>query len=198
MTKKRRMVQLKTGAGQTEWKWFDDTMSSTASIVNGTVIDSICKIPQGTNVSERIGNKITVKSISLRGYSYLDQQTTQLSNGLVRIILFIDKQSVGYTASVSDVLAVTDFISHVNLHNSDRFIILKDKVFDIELQTCTTASTEATWKPWQIYTKVNVDVDYAGSAAAIPTVNNIGVLLIASGNWVNGAIASTRVRYIDK
>lgn len=195
---KKKKIELKTKPGLNEWKWFDETLTQTGNAYNGVVVDSIVKIPQGTDVSSRIGNKITVKSVSVRAHAYLDNQSTQLSNGLLRIIVFIDKQSAGYTATVGDVLAATYMEAHFNMNNRDRFVILKDKVIDIPLQcTASTPATEATYKHYQIYVPINVDVDYSSTNASIPTTNNIGVLFIANGSWVNAAIGYTRVRYSD-
>lgn len=192
------MVEIKSRGGHNEWKWFDEDLQSVSSAVSGVVIDSLLKIPQGTDVSSRVGNKVTLKSVSLRGTATLDVQSTSLSNGLLRVILFIDKQSSGFGPLVADVLTTATFTSHYNQNNKDRFVILKDKIYDIPLMTTTSATTQATYKPFNIYVACNVDVDWNTTNAAIPQTNNVGILYITNGAWVNSCSTGySRCRYSD-
>lgn len=196
--KKARVTTLKTTAGRNEWKWIDTALTQQGNAYNGVIQDTILYIPQGTDVSSRIGNKITLKSVHIRAHAYLDNQTSQLSNGLLRVIVFVDKQSMGYTATVTDVLASAYMNSHYNMNEKDRFVILKDKVIDIPLQcTMSGTTTEATYKDYNIYCPCNIDVDYTSTNAQIPHVNNVGILYITNGGWVNASIGYARCRYTD-
>jgi len=195
--KKRKVTTIKTTAGRNEWKWIDTTLTQTANTYNGTIQDTIVYVPQGTDVSSRIGNKISLKSVHIRAHAYLDVQTTQLSNGLLRVIVFVDKQSMGYTATVTDILASAYMNSHYNNNNKDRFIILKDKLIDIPLSTATTVSTASIYKSYNIYCPCNIDIDYTSTNAQIPHVNNVGILYISNGSWVNASIGYARCRYSD-
>lgn len=78
------------------------------------ILPALCVPPQGTGSNERVGRKITIKSIDIRGQitggfatSYSVDQNQNLWNGQLRIIVMVDKtpNAAGSTESVQTAAA---------------------------------------------------------------------------------------------
>ena len=80
---------------------------------------------QATDYNDRIGRKIIVRSIQLRGLVYPLDTTTATS--LCRMILLYDCQTNGAAPAITDVITSATSTAPLNLNNRDRFKILMDK-----------------------------------------------------------------------
>lgn len=92
-------------------------------------------IVEGSDYNERIGRKVTITSIHLRG-AYVEEAQSELAkmSNNVRIILYLDRQCNASAATVADILVpdsgpTNDEKSFNKLENSERFIIIKDWFF---------------------------------------------------------------------
>lgn len=124
----------------TERKYFDTEFSGAISAVSADWTNTecdptsgICTPSQGTLINQRIGRKITVVSIKIRGHVICAQQTAQTAGdaaSLVRIIFFKDKQTNGVQVQGEDVIASGAGSSAINMFQSTtnfgRFKIHKD------------------------------------------------------------------------
>lgn len=102
-------------------------------------------IQEGSGFWNRIGRKITMKTVHLRGNINLTTVpiTAALTNEMVRYIIFYDKQPNGTTATWNQIVqgyndqgASTNVTNTgLNLDNRDRFIILRDRCCNMPYQT---------------------------------------------------------------
>lgn len=188
----------------TELKFFDTNKASTATASAGTIFDdSLCHVPAGTGESERIGRKITIKSINLHTEALLisTASSSNCDDG-VRMILYWDKQCNGATATVTDILETATYRSFNNLSNKNRFRILKDVFIDVSCQAGagngTTNQFATVGKTRNFYIKCNIPVEFSSTTGAIAEIrsNNIGVLVISSNGLMEFAYTA-RIRFTD-
>jgi len=183
---------------------FHDLSPADALITQaGTVITSSCLlIAQGTGESQRIGRRITIRSIQWR-YDLILPFTTSVSNhDIVRIIVYQDKQTNGATASISDVLETDQYQSYYNLANKNRFRILYDRRItqnvaaaagDGSTNDTISNAYQGTWNK-----RVNIPVEYSGTGGALTDLrsNNIGIMLL-SKNGGSILLSKMRIRFSD-
>jgi len=108
-----------------------------------------------------------------------------------------DKQCDGAQPSISEVLSVDNFISPLNLANSDRFVVLADEISD---------SMQSSSMPMSVkrYIKCNLPVIYQGTSNAVTSISTGAIWMLVSNNGgistsgnTNNLDVYTRIRYID-
>ena len=110
---------------QPEYKHLDTRLSS-VGVGPVSPYYNLALMQRGSGDSERIGDKITATSLLVRA------RLTNLSNTphTIRILVFMDLQTNGQQAPLSDILEDTGnayrTITPRNLDNSHRFIILAE------------------------------------------------------------------------
>jgi hypothetical protein len=216
---KGSMVPLRSGGysfDAPELKYFDKAVASYLADDNTPSISNICTPVQGTAFFNRIGTRIKVKSIYIRGYvSHTTAQVTPLANFaspvfMVRVSLVLDFQPNGLNPGITDIFTNVGPTNMINLYNRDRFRILKEKtfVFDPYIVSNTVdqsiASTVNQIKPFKMYKKCNLPVFFntgnAGTAADIASNN---LLLVVQSDYPNTLAGGadlhviTRVRFQD-
>lgn len=92
---------------------------STPTLLNG--------IATGDDGQTRDGRKILIKSILVRWRLVNDAESNQ-GGSTVRVILFYDKQANNAAPAITDLLTSNTNVSPNNLANSERFVVLKDKI----------------------------------------------------------------------
>lgn len=196
----------KKGASSAELKFKDTTKAQTALASAGTIFnDTLIGLTEGNTDSTRIGNRITVKSVMLRGNVQLPVATDVLNTSqIARIIVYLDRQANGATAAVGDILASADFRSFNNLDNSDRFRILAETTVDFELTGAVPTGAAYSYgevkRSFFLKAKLNLDFKYKGNAGSVADLsgNNIGVLVICSDDNIGTCGYIARVRYTDQ
>lgn len=133
-----------------ELKFFDQEAAIVGIPTSGVdwelVGGSTYGIPQGTGPTERIGRKITLKKIMVRGYlKNVASGSSAQTSDVVRMILFQDTQANGAAAHAADVLESATWNSFNNLENSQRFKILKDCKFNMNTMAGAGWSTQAAY-----------------------------------------------------
>jgi len=175
---------------------FKDTTRTPAGVIPaaGIVDTNFVVIPTGTGESDRIGRKVTIKSLAIRGTLYLNGNEEK-----VRMILVQDQQANGAVFTVANVLETADENAHYNLENQMRFKILSDQTF---VMNNTTAVGAVNIKHFQKYLRLNVPIEYDNTVATTGAIatqrsNSIALLLISEQNNVTGIEYVCRVRYSD-
>lgn len=201
-----RPAAKRYGLAVNEKKFFDiDNTTGVFPGTTGDIIDSFLKIKQGTAENERIGRLIRVHSIFMQGTLLLP--TTGLvaeSSDLVRIIIYIDKQTNGLAATVGDILEPSptiNFLSFRNLAQSRRFQILMDKKYALSAGGAVGAGSVEKRIPWKFSkifkTPLSIEFDdINGDLSELRTLN-IGMLLISELPNKSQLVWKTRVRYTD-
>ncbi len=191
-----------------ELKFLDTAKSLTTTATAGTIFSaSLNIIVQDNGESERIGRKVTIRNINIMGQVKAPTTVTAAdTSDLVRIILYLDRQTNGAAAVVTDILESATVFAFNNLANKSRFRTLMDKRVAVN---CTAGSGRGTtdtlsygenqhW--WKFFKKVTIPIEYDNSATdgSITTQrsNNLGILVI-SESAKSSVGYNVRIRYSD-
>lgn len=168
--------------GPLEKKYLDVTTTTVSPITTaGAIVSTFTIIAQGTTEVTRVGGKITVTNFNIRGnISGLSQAAGQVGD-IVRIIVFVDKQTNGAAPAVTDLLKTANIYSYLNMDNVDRFQVLKDKFVSINQTGILAATSVYENKVFKVNKKLNMPIHYASTTGAITEVksNNIYLLHIS-------------------
>ncbi len=187
-----------------EKKFHDLDIDDTAIDNAGTIVAPSCNlIAQGTTEVTRIGRKATIASIHWHFETRLPTQTAAASaSDVARIILYVDKQANGATASVTDILESANYQSFNNLANKSRFRTLMDRTYNLNASAGggdgTTEDYGQVIESDSFHKKVNIPIEFDSTAGAITEIrsNNIGVLTI-SRSGVAAFASKMRLRFTD-
>jgi len=199
----------------TERKVYD--IDAQAYNVNTTVVTTpLCLPTLGTDMTQRIGRKICLKTLAIRGNlgisNTLPTPPTVSDIGVLwaRLIVLWDTQPNGANPSATDVLKTASVFSPLNLNNRDRFRVLRDKMYTFDPFAYDPAGTATTaWNKTnqniKIFVKLpNLETIFnatnGGTVADIASGNLIAFWL-GSGTGNNGPLdftGSYRVRFEDK
>lgn len=150
-------------------------------------------IAQGTGNGNRVGRKITIKSVQFRG---MVKPAAGGGFGQNRILIVYDKQSNGAAPNITDILTVSGAEAMMNLNNAERFVVICDEITDSCQSTALSIYTKR-------YIKCNLDVMYSGTTASIADCTTGAIYaFVANTADVTTGVASTsdfywRVRYVD-
>lgn len=197
------------GADKPEKKFYDTEDNGNFISSAGSMVPSIIEVAEGPGPSQRIGRRITLKSVQARIEMYLPAHSGTFSAATnahaVRFICYLDRQTNGGTAVPADILySPTNHLAAFNLENKGRFRILVDRIitfhpFAITHDGDAAYGRAAVRKYLTFYKKLNVPQRYDASTGSINNIMdyNIGFLLIANSDNVIGWDVYTRVRYTD-
>lgn len=199
----RGFYGLYTQAGRSELKYTDVSAINQAMITAGSV-QLLQNVPAGTDVNERVGRKITNKSILFRIQAYTEY--TALSGAAVRVMLVYDSQTNSAGVNVTDILQFAQPLSPMNLNNRDRFKVLKDWYFGTDAivysggppATSITSGTGGTYTK-KTYRRLNHDTIFSATGNTIGSISTGAILLLLISD-VAGAIGYSyysRIRYSD-
>jgi len=188
-----------------ELKFLDTAISLTQDFTFGNEVTSLNVIPQDATASGRIGRKVVVKSIQLRGVLQYTPGASTTGSVAVKLAIVLDKQCNGVAATISEIFT-SNLVSTamVNLANSERFVILKQWHVTI----CSTAGVQTAfgsdnkWIDW--YQKVDIPIEYDATAAtgALATIRSNNLCLVAGCDTADGDddiafVGTCRLRYSD-
>ncbi len=214
-TKKRKFMPGKDRVGgyygryagrDGETKFFDVDLDDAVVAATASVTASVNLIAQGITEVTRVGRKCTLRSFHWRYEVSLpeqDAQATPQGSDSIRMILYIDKQTNGATAAVTDILETDAFHSFRNLANNTRFTILCDKLHSINYNGLASdgagvVSQATVMHQYTLNKKIHMPIEFDGVTGAITEIrtNNLGVLLISKVG-VLGFRSKIRLRFSD-
>lgn len=178
--------------------------TSSISLLNGCI--------QGTDYTQRIGRKIVLQSVYVRGRVQIEGPASGVQNAsqLVRMILVIDTQPNGTVFAITDLLNTAAPESQLNLNNRDRFSIICDKEWVFDPYIVSTTATQSlgiggrTIQALKKYKKLNMETIFnSGNAGTVADMTSGALYMVwigsnaASANADSNAIVSTRVRFKD-
>lgn len=193
-------------------KFFDTTVSIAPIPIAGAVADSLNLVPEGTSQSNRIGRKIELIGLEIRGFWETPKVTDTGDPNLgdiCRVIVFNDKQPNKAAATCADILELCTLNSPFTMTNVGRFDIYKDWTKD--MQYTMVASNNATpgkystpavnghfiWMIPLPDISIEYDSEFADGRLASITVNNIGILFISIRARA-GLALTARIVYTDR
>lgn len=187
-------------------KKFLDTAISDATAAATMTMYNICIVPQGDTESQRVGRKITVKAIQLRGsLSLLGATDVTNTSCQVRMRIVCDTQTNGAAFTATDLLETDAINSFSNLANRSRFVVLKDRTFALKAGgACATGAAYAFSEDIVVidtYKGCNIPIEYDNSATtgAITTVrsNSLWITFQCSTAEIVAVSGTARIRYVD-
>jgi len=188
-------------ASNVEMKFLDTVVAGAALSINGQLKGSMNLVPQNVTESGRIGRKITVKSIMIRGDIHQPPGAGSVSANVVRFMMILDKQCNGALPAITDFLETATFSSFNNLENSARFRVLSDKQYKLQCGGYDGTGIGEDLLPINVFLKCNIPIEFDNSldTGAITTIrsNNIfGFMITAQTSNVASGF-TCRIRYTD-
>lgn len=186
-----------------ELKYKDENWTDSSISATGTVT-MLGEINQGTSASERVGDRVTYKSIHARMNFYLPQQATgaALDGDVVRVMFFIDTKpyEVGTAIGVDEILDTENYLSFRNLELSTRFKVLKDDTFAINYTGATdgggTMAVNGVNRYKEFNAKLEVQTKFNNATSPPnPPVSNVLYCLLIGATQEAGATIRTRIRF---
>ena len=207
----------------TEIKYFDtghtgQTIAnvSTTTVPAYTQVSTICDVAKGDGANQRVGNKINITQITIRGgLSVARNSNTSETNiiadpGQFRVVLYQDMQCNGAVAPITSILdcaLVSSNSSNAfnNLQYNGRYKILMDKFITVDNGQLVFNSDDkkfvfgGAFKFFKKHIKCDIPVTFVGDASSITnlTTNNIGILFIANEQTHHATEYRARIRYSD-
>jgi hypothetical protein len=187
------------GRFQSKVSGYVDLVSASYACNTTGSITLITTIPQGTSVVSRVGKRILIKSIQLRGRVEADTAATIAPWAFM---LVYDKRPTGALPAITDILVSISSQSLNNDDNSGRFQILhRQDGVTIGNNTTPTVGTEAVTV--NTFVKVNkASVYKAGTTGAIAEIEQGAIYLVTVGTIAAGTadanlVAAFRTRFRD-
>ena len=199
----------------TEQKAFDIAQATYNISTTGSV--TLLAYPiTGADYNARIGRKIKLKSLYVRGRvgleaAFAGAQPIVAVAQQVRMMIVYDMQPNGVLASVTDILNTADPSSQLNLSNRERFKIVAERMWTFDPLIYTTAGGSVGYVAWnntmrgvKLYQKMGFDMTFnAVNGGSIADIASGALLMVWIGSVAAGAntdtnfIGTTRVRYAD-
>jgi len=200
--------------GGVELKFLDTALSG---LVDNTAEipatgGQLCIIPQGNTQSTRIGRKVMIRSIHIKGMVRQEVTTykalTDAAVETAHIYVILDTQCNGAAATIGDSNSGVFTTSNLNtgfrtLSNSGRFKILKHFVFNMQPVAGVSGALFAGVKHFDWYHKCHIPIEYdaSGTDGAITTIRSNNIFVAIGGSGVNDDAftvnAATRIRFSD-
>ena len=129
-------LSVGSGLGLTERKVIDINTTQYAIESTGTQLQLLNGCVPGSQNFNRIGRKIFMRSLQIRGAINLTD-TTAGTNVVCRMVIVYDKQSNGSAPTWANIMTSqnisgttsSDVFAMVNLDNRDRFVIIRDQLY---------------------------------------------------------------------
>jgi len=158
-------------------------------------------VPQGAGVSQRVGKKIMLKSLQVRGSLNSNAACINVKTALM---IVYDKRPTGALPAITDILDTITSTSLNNDANSGRFSILKrwDEVI-IGNGAAPANYTDAMFKNADFYIPLALPTTFkAAGTGAIGDIENGALYIVSVGSTTAGTGAATyllrpRVRFLD-
>ncbi len=202
----RRPAPLALAGG--ELKFHDLDIDDASIAANGTIIEDSCiTIAQGLTEANRIGRKLTIRSIGWRfNISNVESTGTDAGNPeTIRLILYQDKQTNKAAATITGILESDSYQSFNNLANKGRFLTLMDRTYTLNPQAGGGDGTTSDWAAQDVndsfFKSCNIPVEYDNSATtgeiSSVTSNNLGVLILSKTGGASIFDSKMRLRFTD-
>jgi len=188
------------GAGSGKEMKFVDLASNIVNLNSSTTnVQLLATIAQGASQSQRIGRKVQLKSVQIKGRVYASTTTT-ISG--CRYLVVYDKQANKAAPVWTDIMDTATYDAMKRDDNKDRFIILRDVITQV-IGNSTTPSTGQESQTVDLFIKINMPTEFAAvGTGAIGDIVAGSLWLISIGEITAGTAAAfleftSRTRYQD-
>lgn len=197
-----RFAGTSAAPSRPELKFFDNnSVLAALTPTSGFVFTSINQVPQGVTENDRVGVKITVKSIFVQGRILLPQVTLpNNTSNRVRLMLILDKQANGGPAAILNnvINPVVDGMRDVAFMS--QFTVLKTWWFSLDPDAGGSSILAEKTFPFKCYKNVHIPLRFDGATGGITELATNNIFLAA---WTESAdpipllTCQTRIRYAD-
>lgn len=184
-----------------EDKFFDTTLGFSCDLTAEVpVTGQLALVPQGTAQNQRVGRRITVHSMQIRG-TLRYASGSSIVPGDYWIYVVQDRQANGAAASITDVLTGNSMRSAlINISNSQRFRIIKrfTGVLTQHAGSVVDLSDDIHIVDW--YKKCNIDMDFSSTTGALTEIRSNNLFLLAGATTSDDQVAFNgvcRIRFSD-
>lgn len=205
----------RTPIGKFELKAADTGVTTYQVNTTGTI--TLLAVPTlGTDYTNRIGRRITLKKLYIRGHVNAENAENAVTVGGVetlaqqaRMIIVVDRQPNAAVFSITDLLVSARAEAQLNLNNRDRFKVIYDRVFQIPNSIKAAQAAPSLVGNFggmfkvKCFKKLNLPVQFNstnGGTIADITSNALYMVWVgtnaAAATDVNATV-STRVRFSD-
>lgn len=171
------------------------------------------RIDQGTNANERIGRRISVKSLHLRGFLRINKNTTsttiaERTDHNIRLMVLLDRQTNGVGLTPTGMEWLSDIglnnMKFNDLYNMGRFRVLYDK--NHHLTTRDFSSSTYDIREYTKYININmrfgkgllVTYDGANATGQVANINDNNIYVLACSQHAGCAVDfNQRLRFTD-
>jgi len=187
-----------TASGGKELNFKNTDISGTESTTARVVL--LNGIAQGTSASERVGRRITIKSVELKARLSAGASGTLAA---VRYAIVLDRQANAATASFTDIYDAALPESLRNISNKARFQVVWDSGIMPVIGNASTILTDDSRHSVEFYKKVGYPVQYnAVSGGTIGDIQTNALYFVSIGDVAAGVTApvmvgQARIRYAD-
>lgn len=185
---------------------FLDTAFSDGTLASTAVFQNLNVVPQGDTESQRVGRKITITRLNIRGsVTLLAATDVTNTSALFRMRIVLDKQTNGAQFAATDLLESDTINSFSNLSNKSRFRVLRDGV--IALSRGGATATGAAYAFGEkivpidetLDMKVPIEFDNSATTGALTTQrsNSLCAVFQSSTGEILSVAITFRIRYLD-
>lgn len=178
---------------------FVDTALALANVSTTATLTLLNGLAQGTTASTRIGRRIQMKSIEMKGFANA-QSTSDFQT--VRFAIVLDKQANAAAPAFTDIYDAATPYALRNISNKARFWVLWDSgLKDISGNNSFMCDTSV--ESLEIYKRINIPVQYnAGTAGTVGDIQTNALYFVAIGSKATGTTSAMftgniRIRYDD-
>ncbi len=182
-----------------------DPVGSTWALLSHAGGQSLNLIAQGLTEKTRVGRRICVHNINIKGEVVMPTATTAIGRQLVKLALVMDRQANGADGAASDVweVAASGLHSYRNLAAAPRFKVLWSKVFTMNSSISgngTTIDTNEMLRFFNCSVKLEEPIEYDGATGAITEIQSVNFFLMGVALASSPAVTMTarcRIRFTD-
>lgn len=185
-----------------ELKFVDQSQTSTLALAGGSWTTPgatflLNGLSTGVTASDRIGRKVSLKSLLLR--AELRMASTSTQGGYGRYMVVYDRQANGNPPGVTDILLADAMQSPMNLSNRERFKILAEGYF-----SPVATAGDYTSQGVEVYKPLALNVQFKDtSTGTISDIITGSIYVLFAQNGTIGTAAPTvvwrsRIRYEDQ
>jgi len=159
------------------------------------VVSCLSQIAQGTDYTSRVGDSIRIQDLTV--YASFQVSTLAAQATLVRFLIIRDLDGYGTAPTIADVfdagLTANNVLAQYNFLNSDRFSVLFDELFMLDVNDTPTGVVS-------FHTTHQGHVKYLGSTAATTSNGKGSVYAVAVSNQATNKPTyeiNSRLRFTD-
>ncbi len=202
---KRRRVQRLRYPNK-ERKWHDVALSDTST--QAWQFISLNLVAQGVTESQRIGRKLWVKTVRMKGLitssSVADAATLAGCSDVMRFMVLLDKQCNGALPTGTITFQTDVWNSFRNMENASRYEALYDKTVNVKPNAAAGTAAANDVEPGLFgchfnLTGLNVPVEFSSDTGAIGTIrsNNLVFCYASANAFAKFNLTKFRVMFTD-